>query len=198
MSLSGVKKQMLKSKYKWSVEEEEDIGGLIDLPISNTIKRMLQKRGINSTEEAKRFLYPTLDELHDPFLFPDMKKAVHRINEAIKHNEKILIYGDYDADGVTSTALLMKVLTQLNANVSYYIPHRLEEGYGPNEQAFLKACENDFSLIITVDNGISGIKEAQLLKEHQVDLIITDHHEVQEQLPEAYAIIHPLLAHTYP
>lgn len=189
---------MLKSKHKWLVEQNDEQNETIDLPISSTIKRMLHKRGINTTEEAKQFLYPTLDDLHDPFLFPDMEKAVHRIKEAIKHNEKILIYGDYDADGVTSTALLMNVLTQLNANVYFYIPHRLEEGYGPNEETFLQACDNDFSLIITVDNGISGIKEAQLLKERQVDLIITDHHEVQEQIPDAYAIIHPLLADAYP
>ncbi|MGM8214217.1 single-stranded-DNA-specific exonuclease RecJ [Bacillaceae bacterium W0354] len=188
---------MLKSKYRWILHNKTNESH-INLPLSNSIKRMLIKRGIKSTEEAEQFLYPKLEHLHDPFLFPDMDKAIKRIREAINNSEKILIYGDYDADGVTSTAVLMKALKKLGANVDYYIPNRFTEGYGPNEKAFMEAYELGFQLIITVDNGIAAPMEAQLLKRLGIDLIITDHHEEQDELPEAYAIIHPKLAQTYP
>lgn len=188
---------MLKSKNKWVLDENK-IEPKIDLPISNTVKYILARRGIQTTEEAKKFLYPTRNQLHDPFLFPDMNKAVNRIKKAIDNQEKILIYGDYDADGVTSTAVLMRTLTYLGANVNYYIPNRFTEGYGPNENAFQEAYELGYTLIITVDNGIAAPIEAQLLKSLNVDLIITDHHEAQDEIPEAYAIIHPQFANTYP
>lgn len=122
-----------------------------------------------------------------------MDLAVIRIREAIDNQEPILIYGDYDADGVSSTSVLMITLMELGANVQFYIPNRFTEGYGPNEPAFRHAAETGIKLIITVDTGISAIHEAKVAKELGVDLIITDHHEPGPELPEALAIIHPKL-----
>ena len=121
----------------------------------------------------------------------DMQKAVDRINEAIDNEEKILVYGDYDADGITSTVLLVETLISLGANVSSYIPNRFEEGYGPNKEAFTKIINSGISLIITVDNGIAGVEEVELANELGCDVIITDHHKIQDIIPNAYAIIHP-------
>ncbi|MGP4071413.1 single-stranded-DNA-specific exonuclease RecJ [Piscibacillus sp. B03] len=188
---------MLESKMKWVLHKVENIPE-IELPFSNVIKRMLVKRGINTTEKANQFLHASLDDLHDPFLFTDMEIAVQRIRKAIEHNEDILIFGDYDADGVTSTTVLVKTLRQLGANVHYYIPNRFTEGYGPNEDAFMEAHKAGIDLIITVDTGIAAPNEARLAKQLGVDLIITDHHEEQDEIPEALAIIHPRLSESYP
>ena len=135
---------------------------------------------------------------HDPFLFSEMSKIITRINEAIDQGEPILIYGDYDADGVTGTSILVRCLRELGALVDYYIPNRFYEGYGPNEDAFMQAIADGYQLVITVDNGIAGVDEAEILLEHGVDLIITDHHQVKETLPRAYAILHPELDENYP
>ena len=135
---------------------------------------------------------------HDPFLFSEMSKIITRINEAIDQREPILIYGDYDADGVTGTSILVRCLRELGALVDYYIPNRFYEGYGPNEDAFMQAIADGYQLVITVDNGIAGVDEAEILLEHGVDLIITDHHQVKETLPRAYAILHPELDENYP
>lgn len=135
---------------------------------------------------------------HDPFLFSEMSKIITRINEAIDQGEPILIYGDYDADGVTGTSILVRCLRELEALVDYYIPNRFYEGYGPNEDAFMQAIADGYQLVITVDNGIAGVDEAEILLEHGVDLIITDHHQVKETLPRAYAILHPELDENYP
>lgn len=135
---------------------------------------------------------------HDPFLFSEMSKIITRINEAIDQGEPILIYGDYDADGVTGTSILVRCLRELGALVDYYIPNRFYEGYGPNEDAFMQAIADGYQLVITVDNGIAGVDEAEILLEHGVDLIITDHHQVKETLPRAYAILHPELDGNYP
>ncbi|WP_194840776.1 single-stranded-DNA-specific exonuclease RecJ [Filobacillus milosensis] len=188
---------MLDSKMNWVIHNA-DYTPALDLPFSNVIKRMLAKRGIKTTEDANRFLHADVNDLHDPFLFPEMKKSVERIHQAINNEEQILIFGDYDADGVTSTAVLIRTLRQLGANVNYYIPNRFTEGYGPNEAAFMEAKEAGINLIITVDTGIAAPEEAKLAKQLGIDLIITDHHEEQNELPEAYAIIHPRLAETYP
>ena len=123
-----------------------------------------------------------------------MKTSVERIQIAVEHQEPILIYGDYDADGVTSTTVLMSALKDIGANVQFYIPNRFTEGYGPNENAFREAAASGIRLIITVDTGISAVQEAILAKELGMDLIITDHHEPGPELPDAYAIIHPGLA----
>ena len=122
-----------------------------------------------------------------------MDKAVIRIKKAVEAKEAILIFGDYDADGVTSTTVMMKTLQELGANVQFYIPNRFTEGYGPNEGAFRYAHEIGIALIITVDTGIAALHEASVAKELGIDLIITDHHEPGPELPDAFAIVHPKL-----
>ncbi|MBB6451887.1 single-stranded-DNA-specific exonuclease [Salirhabdus euzebyi] len=189
---------MLEGKAIWRMQIDEELNDDIQLPISNLTKKLLVKRGIRNTEKAKKFLSPNLEDLYDPFLFPDMKKAVSRIEEAIVNGEMILVFGDYDADGVTSTALLVEALREKDAMVDFYIPNRFTEGYGPNENAFRQAYEAGVSLIITVDTGIAAVEEARIAKELGMDLIITDHHEPQEELPEALAIIHPKIPEGYP
>lgn len=122
----------------------------------------------------------------------DMERAIERINLAIDQNQKILVYGDYDADGVTSTTILVDTLKSLGAHVGWYIPNRFSEGYGPNEMAFKNAYEEDIALIITVDNGIQGHDEIQMIQDLGVDVIVTDHHEIGRTMPKAYAIVHPM------
>ncbi|TKC20054.1 single-stranded-DNA-specific exonuclease RecJ [Robertmurraya kyonggiensis] len=187
---------MLKPKTRWicepvDVEKKEKLAE--ELSITPLVASLLVKRGIDSPEDANSFLFEKELEFHDPFILLGMDIAVSRIKEAITNNEPILIFGDYDADGVTSTSVMMITLRELGANVQYYIPNRFTEGYGPNEQAFRYAADNGVRLIITVDTGIAAVHEAQVAKELGLDLIITDHHEPGPELPEAIAIIHPKL-----
>lgn len=184
---------MLKPKTRWNVREtsQQKVQQLVnELNIPPLVAVLLINRGIDDTSSARAFLFDG-EEFHDPFLLKDMDIVVERIKKAITLNEPILIYGDYDADGVTSTAVLMIALKQLGANVQYYIPNRFSEGYGPNERAFLKAAESRIRLIITVDTGIAAIHEAKVAKELGIDLIVTDHHEPGPELPDTYATIHP-------
>lgn len=193
---------MLKSKKRWIVRQsnEEKIQDLQkELAISPLVASLLVNRSIDSVEEARTFLFTNEQSFHDPFLLKDMEKAVTRIKTAIEQQEQIFVFGDYDADGVSSTAVLMKTLQDLGANVQYYIPNRFTEGYGPNEPAFRHAAECGVRLIITVDTGIAALHEAAVAKELGMDLIITDHHEPGPVLPDVLAIIHPKLADsTYP
>lgn len=185
---------MLKAKTRWMVQTSEEtvIKTLTDdLAITPLVASLLVNRGISSVEKAREFLQTDKQAFHDPFLLKDMDKAVHRIHTAIENKEKILIYGDYDADGVSSTTVLLSTLRELGSDADFYIPNRFTEGYGPNEAAFKKAHENGFTLIITVDTGIAAVHEADIAKELGVDLIITDHHEPGPVLPNAFAIIHP-------
>ncbi|TDL34439.1 single-stranded-DNA-specific exonuclease RecJ [Jeotgalibacillus sp. S-D1] len=185
---------MLPSKTRWEINsiDKEQVQALTKaLEIPDVVARLLVQRGLTDIEEARSFLYIEKQSFYDPFLFLGMDIAVARIKRAIENEEMIMVYGDYDADGVTSTSVLMTALQQMEANVEFYIPNRFTEGYGPNEEAFRFAAEQGISLIITVDNGISGVHEANVLKELGVDLIITDHHEPGPILPEALAIIHP-------
>ncbi|WP_147532468.1 single-stranded-DNA-specific exonuclease RecJ [Bacillus marasmi] len=193
---------MLKSKSRWMVRQtnEEKVQHIQkELAISPLVASLLVNRGIECVEEAQKFLYTKDQSFHDPYLLKDMDKAVSRIKYAIENQEQIYIFGDYDADGVSSTTVMMKTLQDLGAKVHYYIPNRFTEGYGPNEAAFKNLASSGVSLIITVDTGISALHEAQVAKDLGVDLIITDHHEPGPTLPEAYAIIHPKLPDsTYP
>ncbi|OZI12006.1 single-stranded-DNA-specific exonuclease RecJ [Bacillaceae bacterium SAS-127] len=185
---------MLKPKTRWIVRQtdEEMRDQLCEkLAISPLLASLLINRGITDEENARHFLFDKGNDFHDPFLLKGMAEAVERIRAAISNEEPILIYGDYDADGVSSTSVMMTVLQDLGANVEFYIPNRFTEGYGPNEEAFRWASDSGFRLIITVDTGIAAIKEARLAKELGLDLIITDHHEPGPELPEALAIIHP-------
>ncbi|MEO2074585.1 MAG: single-stranded-DNA-specific exonuclease RecJ [Bacillus sp. (in: firmicutes)] len=186
---------MLKSKTRWIVRKSEN--HLVkqlenELKITPLVASLLVNRGLDTVESARYFLFGK-EEFHDPFLLKGMDLAVNRIRDAIEKQEPILIFGDYDADGVSSTSVLMMTLRDLGANVQFYIPNRFTEGYGPNERAFRHAAESGISLIITVDTGISAVHEAAIAKELGVDLIITDHHEPGPVLPEALAIIHPKL-----
>lgn len=185
---------MLRSKTRWQVAEPDPVicSKLTDqLEIHPTVAKMLVRRGLTELNQVKNFLNPKLEALHDPFLLDGMKEAIERIQSAIQRREKILIYGDYDADGVSSTSLLMHVFRSLHADVDYYIPNRFREGYGINKEALHLAKERGFQLIISVDTGISAVEEAQIARELGLDLIITDHHEPPELLPEALAVINP-------
>ena len=156
------------------------------------IDRLLEVRGIVSEDAKQDFLHPLELTLMHPNAFCDMQKAVERIVKAIDEKEKILIYGDFDADGVTSTSLLLKTLRYLGGDVDYYIPNRESEGHGLNTKALVKILSQQKpKLIITVDNGISNIDEVKFINSFGRDIIITDHHEAPEILPEAYAIINP-------
>jgi single-stranded-DNA-specific exonuclease len=185
---------MLASKTRWDVQipDIEKVNKIAQaLNITPLVASLLVNRGFETAEAAEAFLYPMKQSFYDPFLLDGMERAVERIREAIAKGEKILVFGDYDADGVSSTTVMVSVLKELGAFVHFYIPNRFTEGYGPNEAAFRWAKEQGFSLIITVDTGIAALNEASLAKELGMDLIITDHHEPGPVLPEAYAIIHP-------
>ncbi|WP_394186654.1 single-stranded-DNA-specific exonuclease RecJ [Metabacillus halosaccharovorans] len=185
---------MLKANTRWMIQSSDEtfIQNLREnLSVTPLVASLLVNRGINSVEAAQEFLDTDSQTFHDPFLLKDMDKAVQRIQEAIHNNEHILVYGDYDADGVSSTTVLLTTLRKLGAKADFYIPNRFSEGYGPNEAAFRLAHERGFSLIITVDTGIAAVHEAEISKGLGVDLIITDHHEPGPVLPDALAIIHP-------
>ena len=154
--------------------------------------QLLVNRNIKTPEAAQDFLFGGLSACSDPFLMKDMHKAVGRIKKAIEKNEKILIYGDYDVDGVTATALLANVLDEMGANFETFIPNRLEEGYGMNVRAVALARDHGVGLIITVDCGINSVKEVECANNYGIDVIITDHHEVKgDAHPDAYAILDP-------
>ncbi len=163
-----------------------------ELNIPSLIARLLVNRGIKSVDEAKTYLHPKYADLHSPFKMADMEKAVERIRQAIKIGEKIYIYGDYDADGTTATALLVNAFRYLDYPVEYYIPDRYDEGYGLNMDAVKKIASNGCTLMITVDCGITSIDEVKLANELSMDVILTDHHQPPEtNPPPAYAIISP-------
>ncbi len=163
-----------------------------ELGISGLLAGLLINRGIASAEEGKVFLNPELQDVHDPFLLNGMKEAVSRIREALSRREKILVYGDYDVDGLTATALLTLVLKEMGGDVDSYIPHRTKEGYGLNEEAIRLANENGTGLILTVDCGTNSLSEVILARKLGIDTIITDHHEIESiALPPAKALINP-------
>ncbi|WP_206427327.1 single-stranded-DNA-specific exonuclease RecJ [Clostridium rectalis] len=166
-----------------------------------TLVNILVNRGIKKLEDINKFMNASLEDLYDPFLMKDMQKGIDIITYAIKVNKKIVIYGDYDADGVTSTVILYKALRRCNANCSYYVPHRELEGYGMNDERIRIMKEEGVELIITCDNGISSIEPVKLAKKLGIEVIITDHHELpfmenengerEYFIPEADAIINP-------
>ncbi|WAA11560.1 single-stranded-DNA-specific exonuclease RecJ [Fervidibacillus halotolerans] len=183
---------MLQPKTRWILRKgnRENIQQLMEqLELTPLVATLLVNRGIDTVEKAVQFLKD--DAFFDPFLLTDMDVCVKRIYEAIKKGQKMIVYGDYDADGVTSTTVLLVTLKTLGAKVDYYIPDRFLEGYGPNEEAFRFLKDEGVDLIITVDNGIAAIHEAKIAKQLGMDLIITDHHEPGPELPEAVAVIHP-------
>lgn len=157
--------------------------------ISNLLAKILVNRNLTKKEDIDLFLKPTRHDFHNPYLMPDMALAVDRIIKAMNNKEKILIYGDYDVDGITSITVVKNFLLERGANVAQYIPNRLNEGYGLNKDAIKKISDDGVNLIITVDCGISGIEEVDYANSLGLEVIVTDHHEVGEVLPNAIAVV---------
>lgn len=193
---------MLYPRSRWICAETsgERVGQLArEANISPLLARMLIVRGIDTAEQIHQFLHADMKQLHEPFLMAGMAQAVERIQRALKSGEKIRIYGDYDADGVSSTSLMIYLMQELKANFDYYIPHRTIEGYGLNNRALDDAKAQGCTLIVTVDTGISAVEQVAYAKELGIDVVITDHHEPPEQLPDAYALVNPKLPYcAYP
>lgn len=181
-------------KKKWLLKEF-DKGRVLEISkkfkISPLTAIILYNRGVQTDEEITRFLSKDLGLMYDPFLMRDMDKAVERINAAKEAGEKITIYGDYDVDGITAIAILYKYLVENEIAVDYYVPDRMQEGYGVNRDALDKLKEQGSSLIITVDTGITAVEECEYAKSIGLDVIVTDHHECKEKIPEVYAAIDP-------
>ncbi|WP_408954824.1 single-stranded-DNA-specific exonuclease RecJ [Natroniella sp. ANB-PHB2] len=183
-----------KQGAKWKIKDcdQEIIDRLIkELELEPVVAKTLVNRGLKTPQQVEEFLDFDLENLNDPFLLPDIKQAVDRIKIAVKNNEHIVIYGDYDVDGITATSLLVDYLKKLGAEVDYYIPNRLEEGYGLNLAAVELLADNGVDLIITVDCGIKAHQQIRYANQLGLDLIITDHHQVSKQLPDAVATINP-------
>src|SRR6195256_6439075 len=161
------------------------------LGIAPVVARLLCQRGLSDPELAGRFLNPSLDHLHDPMLLADMGRAVDRVMAAIARKERIAIHGDYDVDGVTSTVILRRALEMLGADVTHFIPDRLRDGYGLQPAAIDRLHADGGALVVSVDCGIRGAEAARRARELSVDLIITDHHEPDRELPPALAVINP-------
>jgi single-stranded-DNA-specific exonuclease len=185
---------MLQSKARWNIRESDEAAELHlvqEMNLRPLIAKLLVSRGIKSVTEAALFLSADETHFHDPFLLDGMHAAVERIQQALNQQEKIRIYGDYDADGVSSTSLMVQLLRSLDADYDYYIPHRVNEGYGLNLNAMDLAVKSGVTLIITVDTGISAVEEIGYANELGLDVIVTDHHEPPDILPQAFAIINP-------
>lgn len=163
------------------------------------VARLLLGRGIATVEQVQDFLAPRLSGLRDPHLLPGVIDAARLLHEAISYQRRIVIYGDYDADGMTSTSILLRCFRSLGANVGFYIPHRMDEGYGLNEAALESLAEAGAQTIVTVDNGIASLAAAECARRLGMQLIVTDHHQLADRLPAAAAIVHPALpGHDYP
>lgn len=187
---------MKKAKYTWQLREKTELPGefselLTNEKINPLIGQILWHRGIQSSESLENFLRPTIDNLYDPYLMHDMEKVVTRIQDAIANGEKILVYGDYDADGITSTTVMKEAIELIGGEVEYFLPNRFIHGYGPNLAVFKEQIENGVQLIVTVDNGVAGHEAIDFAAKQGIDVIVTDHHELPPELPNAFAIIHP-------
>ncbi|PHS36237.1 MAG: single-stranded-DNA-specific exonuclease RecJ [Alkaliphilus sp.] len=182
----------MKKTWIYNVADSEKASLLEEkIEVSQVVSKVLVNRGIDEVNSARKFLDSSLSDLHDPFLLKGMQTAVIRINDAIQKKESIWIYGDYDVDGISSTSILLKFFTSINYVVDFYIPDRLEEGYGLKCESIKRIKEQGADLIITVDCGITSYEEVEYAKKLGLDIIITDHHECQENMPKAIAIINP-------
>lgn len=192
-------------EYRWTFADPESPAGLPQAPpetvkklsdelgISPVLTEILIRRRIDTFESARAFFRPTLKDLHDPFLMHGMEQAVDRIVGAISGKEKILVYGDYDVDGTNGTALLWTFLKGLGAEVYYHIPDRVKEGYGVSEAGIERARQLGIQLMVTVDCGITALKQVERAREFGIEVIICDHHEPGDAVPEALAVLDPLL-----
>ena len=181
--------------YNWNIRrltaQEEALQQQLEreLNISSAAARMLVVRNIQSAQEAREFIRPSLDKLHDPFLMKDMDKAVERLHQVLTQDEKILIYGDYDVDGTTAVAVMYRFLSSLTSRLDYYIPDRYNEGYGVSAQGIDYAAEQGCSLIITLDCGIKAVEKVAYAKSKGIDVIVCDHHTPGDELPAAVAVL---------
>lgn len=186
---------VLESQFNWKMPEVSDTASAKELQekfkLTPTISNILVNRGYDSVETVEKFLNPQITDIYSPDSLHDIDKAVERIRQAIEAGDQITIYGDYDADGITSTSVMYESLLTVGANVNFYVPNRFTDGYGPNVEAFGRLIEAGTQLIVTVDNGVSGNEAIDFANQQGVDVVVTDHHEIPEQIPAAYAIVHP-------
>lgn len=183
---------MRQQRWEYLTCEEASADALSsELGISPIGARLLVQRGFRDVAAAQRFLHPTLAELHDPFALTDMSIAVERILRAIRTGERIAIHGDYDADGITSTVLLRRALEMLGGKVVHYVPHRIKDGYGLAPETIERLSLEKVDVVVSADCGIRSVLAARCAREVGVDLIVTDHHEPDEELPSALAVINP-------
>jgi len=188
---------------RWVVKEKGDTAVVkqlaVALNVSESLANLMAQRSITSAAEATAFFNPSLDYLHDPFLMKDMNIAVDRISTAIKKNERILVYGDYDVDGTTAVALMYSFLKDQYSNVEYYIPDRYKEGYGVSYQGLDFAYQNNCKLVITLDCGIKAVEKVKYARTKGLDVIICDHHYPGDEIPKALAVLDPKQPHcSYP
>jgi single-stranded-DNA-specific exonuclease len=182
-------------KYIWKLPETDtqkvlDIAS--ELSLSIPLSQILHSRGYTSKDVIEDYLFSSeKKDVASALLMKDAEKAVNRILKAIENKEKILVFGDYDVDGITSSALMMICLAPLGADVNFYLPHRVKDGYGLSTKIVKRAADNDYKVVITVDNGTTAFEQAKVAKERGIDLIITDHHQPHGDLPDAYAIVNP-------
>ena len=187
---------MISAKYNWKIADQKPESDFLKLlqkeKLTEEAGTILYRRGIDTAEKLHAFLQADLSDLHDPYLLYDMEKSVSRIRQAIENGERILIYGDYDADGMTAASVMKEALEMLGAEARVYLPNRFTDGYGPNKSVYKYFAEQeDISLIITVDNGVAGHEALAYAHKQGLDVIVTDHHSIPDELPEAYAIVHP-------
>ena len=179
----------------WNLKKQGDPNEIKHLSaalnVNMTIARLLVQRNIKTFNDAKSFFRPRLSDLHDPFLMKDMDKAVDRLDLAIKNKEKVMVYGDYDVDGTTSVALIYIFLKSRIEHLEYYIPDRYSEGYGVSSKSIDYAEENGFSLIIALDCGIKAVAKIANAQSRGLDFIICDHHNPDEEVPPAVAVLDP-------
>ncbi|HLN73945.1 MAG TPA: single-stranded-DNA-specific exonuclease RecJ [Prolixibacteraceae bacterium] len=179
----------------WNIKNEGDINIIKHLSaalnVNMVIANLLAQRGVTNYSEAQSFFRPKLTDLHDPFLMKDMDKAVDRLERAITHQEKVLIYGDYDVDGTTSVAMMYQFLRSRIQNLDYYIPDRYSEGYGISKASIMYAAEEKFTLVIVLDCGIKAVEKIQMAKDLGIDFIICDHHNPDDTIPDAVAVLDP-------
>lgn len=186
---------MIDSKYRWQLANQPDpaavtaVAGATGLP--EDLAKILVTRGIDQPDQAQEWLQPDPTKLTPPGALHDIDRAKARIERALEAGEQITVYGDYDADGITATALLYEALATMGAQVDYYVPDRFKDGYGPNPAVYQRLIENGTRLIVTVDNGVTGSAAVQVAKRAGVDVVITDHHALPKELPAAAAIVHP-------
>lgn len=191
----AVKRPPTERQWIWPSRDpaQEGLEGTIarEARISRVLARLLWQRGVRDPVAARAFLEPALTHLHDPMLLPDMERAVERLSRAIDEKDAILLYSDYDVDGNTGAAVLFDILGALGAQVTVHVPDRVKDGYGLKVDRLRRAKEEGVKIVISIDNGVAAIEEARFCREVGLDLIVTDHHTMKPELPQAFAVIHP-------